>query len=101
MLSSLGWSAAAGVGIAILTRLLRKFIRRDLDSSIKPDEFLMEKAVILTPVLPGEAGKAAVRQFGREQEIYVRCRDTAAAFSKGAEVRIVDFDESWYWIEPV
>lgn len=98
---SLLWSAAAGTGLAVLARLLRRLVRRELDSSIKPGELLMEKAVILIPVSPGKTGKALVRQFGREREIYVRCRDQGAAFAKGSEARIVDADESWFWIEPV
>ncbi|GHV43018.1 hypothetical protein AGMMS49546_23430 [Spirochaetia bacterium] len=96
---SLIWSAGAGIGIALFTRLLRKFLRRDLDSSIKSEELLMEKAVILAPVNPGEMGKALVRRFGTETEIYVRCRNGKAAFPKGAEVRITEYDESVYWIE--
>jgi hypothetical protein len=40
--ASLAWSAGAGVFIAILARTLRAFVRRDLDSSIKPEEFLMD-----------------------------------------------------------
>jgi hypothetical protein len=98
---SLLWSAGAGAGLAVLARLLRRLVRRELDSSIKSGELLMEKAVILIPVAPGKTGKALVRQFGREREIYVRCRDQEAAFAKGSEARIVDADESWFWIEPV
>ncbi|MDR1955989.1 MAG: hypothetical protein LBQ30_03965 [Treponema sp.] len=101
---SLLWSAGVGAGIALMAYLLRKLIRRDLDSSLKPAEFMLEKAVITVPVAPGAMGKAVVRQFGRETELYVRSKDVCAAFPKGQEVRIVDFveqDGSWYWIEPV
>jgi hypothetical protein len=98
---SMIWSLGAGIGIAALTRLLRKFLRRDLDSSIKSEELLMEKAVVLVPVNPGEIGKALVRRFGTETEIYVRCRNDNAAFPKGAEVQITEYDENFYWIEAV
>jgi hypothetical protein len=98
---SLLWSLGGGIGIAALTRLLRKFLRRDLDSSIKGEELLMEKALILVPVNPGEIGKALVRRFDREMEIYVRCRNPGAAFPKGAEVQITEYDENFYWIEAI
>lgn len=95
---SLIWSAGVGVGIALMARFLRKLVRRDLDSSLKPAEFLQEKAVITVPLAPGAVGKAVVRQFGKETELYVRAQDPQAAFSKGTEVWIVDFDESWYYV---
>jgi hypothetical protein len=98
---SMIWSIGGGIGIALLTRLLRKFLRRDLDSSIKSEELLMEKALILVPVNPGEIGKALVRRFGTETEIYVRCRDNNTAFPKGAEVQITEYDENFYWIEAI
>jgi hypothetical protein len=98
---SLLWSAAVGAGIAIFARLLRKFIRRDLDSSIGPDELMMENAVLLLPLEAGAMGKASVKQYGREREIYVRCKDQTRPLAKGSEVRIIDFDDEVYWIEPV
>ena len=39
--------------------------------------------------------------FGREREIYVRCRDARLALLKGCAIRIVDYDDSIYWIEPL
>ncbi|HRW23213.1 MAG TPA: hypothetical protein P5298_02265, partial [Spirochaetia bacterium] len=98
--ASLAWSAGAGLFIAALSKALRAFIRKDLDSSIKPAEFIMDEAVVTVPVLPGEMGKATVRSYGKETELYVRSRDAAAAFPKGSAVRIVDFDDDCYWIEP-
>jgi hypothetical protein len=98
---SLLWAAGVGTGTAFLARALRKFLRRDLDSSIKPEEFLMEKAVLLLPLGPGTIAKAVVRQYGKETEIYVKCRDPRAAMKKGTEARIIDFDHELYWIEAV
>jgi hypothetical protein len=98
-LSGLVWAGAAGIGIAVLGKVLRRLIRNDIDSSIKPEELLMETAIISVPVGPGQIGKAIVRQFGREQEVYVRCNNGKASFAKGSEVCIVDYDESQFWIE--
>jgi membrane protein implicated in regulation of membrane protease activity len=96
---SLFWAAGVGAAIAVFARLLRKFIRRDLDSSIQSVEFLMEKAVLLLPLSPGEMARAVVRQYGKETELYVKCKDPAAAIPKGSEVRIIDFDNEVYWVE--
>jgi hypothetical protein len=98
--ASLAWSAGAGVFIAILARTLRAFVRRDLDSSFKAEEFLMDQAVISVPVSPGAMGKAIVSRYGRDTELYVRCKDQSRALLKGETVRIIDMDEDCYWVEP-
>jgi hypothetical protein len=98
-MASLAWSASAGVFIAVLSRTLRAFVRKDLDSSIKPEEFLMDQAVISVPVTPGAMGKAIVSRYGRDTELYVRCKDHSRALPKGETVRIVDMDDDCYWVE--
>lgn len=97
--ASLAWSAGAGAFIAVLARSLRSFIRKDLDSSIKPEEFLMDTATISVSVAPGAMGKAVVRRYGKETELYVRCKDPAASLPKGTEAVIVDWDDECYWVE--
>jgi hypothetical protein len=97
--ASLAWSAGAGVFIAVLSKWLRSFVRKDLDSSIKAAEFIMDLATVTVPVLPGAMGKAVVRRYGRETELYVRAKDPAAAFLKGSSARIVDLDDDCFWIE--
>ncbi len=98
-IASLAWSAGAGVFLAVLAKALRAFVRRDLDSSIKPEEFLMDQAVISVPVSPGALGKALVSRYGRDTELYVRCKDPRRSLPKGEEVRIVDMDDDCYWVE--
>ena len=97
--ASLAWSAGAGVFIAVLAKALRAFVRRDLDSSIKPEEFLMDQAVITVSIAPGAMGKAVVSRYGRDTELYVRCKDPTRALQKGEAVRIVDMDDDCYWVE--
>ncbi|MDR2398367.1 MAG: hypothetical protein LBD74_06370 [Spirochaetaceae bacterium] len=91
-------SSAVGSGVLLMAHLLRKTLRRELDSSLKPEELILAKGVITVAVAPGAGGKAAVRQFGRETEVFVRSQDGVSSFTKGSPVCIVDFDESWYYI---
>jgi hypothetical protein len=98
---SLAWSAGAGVFIAVLAKSLRALARRDLDSSLKPEEFLMEKAVVSVTIAPGSMGKVIARRYGTETELYARCRDAGLRIAKGSEVRIIDADEGCYWVEPL
>ena len=98
-IAGLAWSAGAGVFIALLAKALRRLVRRDLDSSIRPEEYLLDEAVVTVSVGPGALGKAMVRRYGREAELYVRGKDQAASFPKGTRVRIADLDDGFYWIE--
>ncbi|MCL2265377.1 MAG: hypothetical protein FWC22_04975 [Treponema sp.] len=99
--SGLVWSLSAGIAVMILARFLKRFFRKDLDSSIKPDDLLQENGVLLLPLEGGEISKAAVRQYGREIEIYVRCRDLKTKLPKGKEIIIEEYDNEVYWIKPV
>lgn len=97
--ASLAWSAGAGLFIAVLSKAIRSLVRRDLDSSISPSEYIMDEARVTVTVRPGAMGKAAVRAYGAERELFVRAKDPKASFEKGATVRIVDYDDDCYWIE--
>jgi len=97
--SSLAWAAGSGAFIAVLVKALRSFARRDLDSTVGQEEYLMDEAAVTVPVAPGAMGRVVVRRYGREAELYVRCKDPKASLAKGAPVRIVDLDEGFYWVE--
>jgi hypothetical protein len=99
-LQGLAWSLGAGVAIAALSRLVRGLARRELDSSFKSEEFLMEEAEITVSVEPGKLGMAEIRKFGANVEVYVRALDPALALPKGSKVRVVDSSEEVYIVEP-
>ena len=98
LVESVAWSAGAGIFIAMLAHRLRAFIRKDLDSSIKVSELIMDEATITVSVMPGAMGKAAVRRYGREIEVFIRAKDPTKAFPKGCMVRIIDFDDECCWV---
>ena len=94
------WAFAAGAAMMILARLIKRLIKRDLDSSIKSNELLQEEGILLLPLEDGVISKASVRQYGREIEIYVRCRDKECKFHKGEKIIIEEYDNDVYWIKP-
>lgn len=96
---SVAWAAGAGVAIALLARALRKFVRRDLDSSFSAEDFLLEEAEITVPVAPGLLGKAIVAKFGAQAEVYVKATTPDHAFARGDRVRIIDFQDDCYLVE--
>ncbi|MCL2184734.1 MAG: hypothetical protein FWB86_02605 [Treponema sp.] len=100
-MSGLLWAFGVGAATLIGARLVRRLIRRDTDSSIKPDELLQERGVLLLPLEGELISKAAVRQYGREIEVYVRCRDKNIKLLKGKEIIIEEYDNDVYWVIPV
>ena len=75
-------------------------IRRDTDSTIKPNELLQEKGTLLLPLAGEEISKAVVHQYGREIEIYVRSSDKDCKLSKGKDIIIEEYDNDIYWVKP-
>ncbi len=94
------WAAGAGVLVLAISRIVRRLVRRDLDSSFKSEEFLMEEAVVSIPASPGQMGKAELRKFGADIELYVRSADPSRPLAKGERVRIVDCADECYYVEP-
>jgi len=97
--ASLLWSLGAGAAIAALARVLRRFLRRDLDSSFKPEDFILEEAQVTVSIAPGLMGKAEVRKYGAASEIYVRAKAGDLAFPRGSRVRIIDYRDDCYLVE--
>ena len=93
------WSVGAGAAIAVLARSLRSLVRRDMNSSFTDADFILEEAEITIPVEPGRMGKATVRRFGSQVEVYVRASTPERGFERGDAVRIVDFREDYYVVE--
>jgi hypothetical protein len=98
-LDSFFWAAGAGAVIAVFARLLRRFVRRDLDSSFRPEDFILEEAEITVSISPGLVGRALVRKYGAQSEVYVRAISGDRAFARGARVRIIDYQEDYYIVE--
>jgi len=99
--SGLVWACAVGAAMMLLARLLKRFIRRDLDSSINSNELLQEKGVLLLPIEDDKISKAIIHQYGRNIEIYVRCKNNKGIIPKGKEISIEDYDNDVYWVNPV
>ena len=51
------------------------------------------------PVAPGLVGRALVRKFGAEAEVYIRAASGDRAYERGASVRIIDYQDDVYTVE--
>jgi membrane protein implicated in regulation of membrane protease activity len=94
------WAIGAGVLALAAARIVRRVARRDLDSSFRREEFLLEEGVVMVPAAGGEMGKAEVRKYGASVELYVKAADPSLTLAKGDRVRIVDCGEECYLVEP-
>jgi membrane protein implicated in regulation of membrane protease activity len=100
-LEGAAWAAGAGVLVLAVARIARRLVRRDLDSSFKSEEFLMEVGVVVVPAAPGEMGKIEVRKYGASAELYVKAAAASRGLAKGERVRVVDCGDDFYLVEPV
>lgn len=100
-LESAAWSAGAGLVAAGVARLVRGLSRRELDSTVREEELIMDEAVITVSVAPGQLGKAEVRKYGANTELYVKASAPDLAIAKGARVRILDINEEYCTVEPL
>jgi hypothetical protein len=100
-LEAAAWAAGAGVLVLAIARLARRLVRRDLDSSFRSEEFLMEECVVVVSAAPGELGKAELRKYGASVELYIKSADASLALAKGSRARIVDCGGECYLVEPV
>ena len=97
--TSLLWAIGMGLFTTALAWVLKRIIRRDLDSSIRNIDFLMETGTLLLPLEGNSISKIIVQKFGKETELYVKCSDKKTKLAKGKIVRIVDYDDEVYWVE--
>jgi len=45
-------------------------------------------------------GKAEIRKYGVAVEVFIRAADPAQAFARGGRVRIIDYSDECYLVEP-
>jgi membrane protein implicated in regulation of membrane protease activity len=94
------WAFGAGILTLAIARLIKRFVRRDLDSSFRSEEFIMEEAVVIVPVEPGRIGKAEIKKYGADIELYIKSVDPSQALAKGERVRIIECSDDCYYVEP-
>jgi hypothetical protein len=92
-IGSLLWSLPAGALFAAAGLSLRRIQGSVLDSQVREEELLMEKAEVIVPIAQGRIGKVRATLGGRFVERYARAVDGTASFPTGATVRIVSITE--------
>lgn len=95
------WGVGAGIGSAIIAFSFKNLMRRELDSSIKEEDLIMEKGKVVVSILPGKQGKIRVKLGGAYTERYARAKDPEASIKTGSEVFVSDLEDDGVIVESV
>jgi hypothetical protein len=88
-LGSLAWAIAGGIVSAALARLVFRFQQHDVDSSIREDELLLERARVIVPLSHTTMGKVRVQMGQVIVERYALAEETWETFRTDDLVDIV------------
>jgi len=96
---SLLWAIPTGVLFAATGVGIRAIQRSVLDSQVREEELLLEKAEVTVPIEPGSMGKVRALVAGRYVERYARARDPGSALATGTRVTVVEIAEDVVIVE--
>ena len=96
---SLLWSIPTGVLFAATGLGIRSIQRSVLDSQVREEELLLEKAEVTVPIEPGSLGKVRALVGGRYVERFARARDPSAAMATGTRVKVVEVSDEGVIVE--
>ena len=97
--SSLIWSIPVGIGVMVGVRLIRRLMRQELDSQLKDQDLLMEKATVSVTINKGRMGKVRVRVGGTYTDRYARSKNPEETIPIDTEVRVVDATDDCLYVE--
>lgn len=90
---SLLWSVPTGLASVALARGLMRLLRKDVDSTVKEHELLMEHGVVTVSIGKGALGKVRINLGGIYVDRYARARKPDVALPVGSAIYICDIEE--------
>ena len=96
--TTLLWSLPTGAFVAIGTRMLRSFMKKELSSTITKTDLLMEKGEVTVSITEGGTGKVRVILGGVYVDRYAKASDRSS-IPVGSPVRVVDADDEYVYVE--
>lgn len=90
------WASISGFLMAAIARGLRMLIRRELDSSIKENEYILQTGEVTIPIEEGQLGKLRLRLYGREAEVFARCE--SGRLGKGDPALVTGYADGVYTV---
>jgi membrane protein implicated in regulation of membrane protease activity len=78
---------------------IKGLLGKSTDSQISAEDMIMEQAVVTVSISPGQIGKVRLLVQGRYEERYAKLKGSSNKLITGTEVRVVDFDEEFLYVE--
>ena len=97
--TTLLWSLPTGALVAIGTRALRSFMKKELSSTITKTDLLMEKGEVTVSITEGGTGRVRVTFGGVYVDRYAKSTDRSISIPVGSPVRVVDADDEYVYVE--
>jgi membrane protein implicated in regulation of membrane protease activity len=97
-LGSLVWAVPGGIASAVLARLFFRFQQRDVDSTVRDEELLFERAGVIVPLSSTAMGKVRVKLGQTVVERYALAEDRGEAFRAGEVVEIVRVEDDCVYV---
>jgi len=96
---SLLWSVPSGFGAVFVVRRLLRFQTKDTDSSLRPEDLIMKKAIVVVPLSKGSMGKVRVEVGMGVSEQYALPEHDDERFEKGEMVYVASVSDECVYVE--
>ena len=96
---SLLWALPAGAIAFVVARAFFRFQRSDTDSSLRSEELLFQRAIVIVPLSHTTMGKVRAQVGMNVTEQYALATETGAQFKKGDTVWITNVTEECVYVE--
>ncbi len=97
--ATLAWSIPVGVLVAVGTRAVRSFMRRDLSSTVTKDDLIMEKGVVTVSIGAGAVGRVRISLGGVYVDRFAKSNEPDRSIAVGTTVRVVNSDDEYVYVE--
>jgi membrane protein implicated in regulation of membrane protease activity len=98
--SSLIWGLPVGLVVMVGARYLRRLMRKELDSQLKDEDFLLEKGEVIVTIEAGRLGKVRVHiGSSAYADRFAKAKDPKENLPVGTKIRVVDLDEECLYVE--
>jgi len=97
-LGSLAWAVPGGIAAAVLAHRFFRFQQRDVDSTVRDEELLFERAGVIVPLSSTAMGKVRVKLGQTVVERYALAEDAGDAFRTGEVVEIVRVEDDCVYV---
>lgn len=98
-ISSLMWSIPTGIASIVITRLLMRLFKKEIDSTVKEHELLMEHGIVTVSIEKGEIGKVRINLGSAYIDRYAKAKNPNESIPLGSSIYVCDIEEDCLIVE--